>query len=134
GTPELPPRFRQIVGAARALSGRVMDRCNLTVARTSGNEDLPEFLAEQQVEVVASLPSWSPRSTDAQRGEGVFLESIEALRRFNVAGYGRAGSGLVLNLVTNPVGAFLPANQASLEREWKRALERRHGVVFHPPL
>jgi radical SAM/Cys-rich protein len=129
GAPELHPRFREIVTRARRLGRKVIDRCNLTIVHTAGNTDLPEFLAAQQVEVVASLPYYAPRQTDAQRGDGVFELSIAALKRFNALGYGRGG-GLVLNLVTNPVGAFLPAGQASLEREWKRELERRHGVVF----
>ena len=82
-------------------------------------------------EVVASLPSVAARQTDAQRGEGVFEASIAALRRFNALGYGVEGSGLVINLVTNPVGAYLPAPQRSLEADWKRELQRRHGVVFN---
>lgn len=130
GAPELHPRFRELVARARALGARVIDRCNLTIALAPGFEDLPGFLAAHQVEVVASLPYYAPRQTDLQRGDGVFERSITALRRFNALGYGRPRSGLVLNLVTNPVGAFLPAAQASLEREWKRELERRHGVVF----
>jgi radical SAM/Cys-rich protein len=130
GAPELHPRFREIVARARALGRKVMDRCNLTITQVAGQHDLPEFLAGHRVEVVASLPHYAARSTDAQRGEGVFEQSIAALRRFNELGYGDGRSGLVLNLVTNPVGAFLPGSQASLEREWKRELQRRHGVVF----
>jgi len=129
GAPELHPRFREIVTRARALGRKVMDRCNLTITQTAGNLDLPEFLAAHQVEVIASLPNFTLKQTDAQRGEGVFELSIAALRRFNELGYGR-GRGLVLNLVTNPVGAFLPAGQAALEREWRRELKRRHGVEF----
>ncbi len=83
------------------------------------------------MEVVASLPSFAPRQTDAQRGAGVFDDSIAALRRFNELGYGVEGSGLLLNLVTNPVGAFLPASQPSLEADWKRELQRKHGIVFN---
>jgi radical SAM/Cys-rich protein len=131
GAPEMHPRFREIVARARSLGRRVLDRCNLTITQTAGNRDLPEFLATQQVEVVASLPYYAPKQTDAQRGDGVFELSIAALRRFNALGYGQPGSGLVLNLVTNPVGAFLPANQVALEREWKRELARRHGVAFN---
>jgi radical SAM/Cys-rich protein len=109
----------------------VMDRCNLTITRLPNYADLPEFLAAHQVEVVASLPSVAARQTDAQRGEGVFEDSIAALRRFNELGYGAEGSGLLLNLVTNPVGAFLPGSQRSLEAEWKRDLQRRFGVSFN---
>jgi radical SAM/Cys-rich protein len=109
----------------------VMDRCNLTVTRLPNYADIPEFLAAHQVEVVASLPSFAARQTDAQRGGGVFESSIAALLRFNELGYGADGSGLVLNLVTNPVGAFLPASQRALEADWKRELQRRHGIVFN---
>ena len=108
-----------------------MDRCNLTITGLPSYADLPEFLALQQVEVVASLPSYSARQTDSQRGDGVFEASLAALRRFNAIGYGVEGSGLLLSLVTNPVGAFLPAPQRALETDWKRELERRHGIVFN---
>ena len=131
GAPELHPRFREIVARARAAGAHVMDRCNLTITRLPNYADLPEFLAAHQVEVVASLPSFAARQTDSQRGEGVFEDSIAALHRFNELGYGVDGSGLLLNLVTNPVGAFLPAAQASLEADWKRELWRRHGISFN---
>ena len=131
GAPELHPQFREIVRRARAAGRHVMDRCNLTITRLPNYADLPEFLAEHEVEVIASLPSFASRQTDAQRGEGVFDDSIAALRRFNELGYGVEGSGLVLNLVTNPVGAFLPAAQQPLEADWKRELQRRHGISFN---
>ena len=130
GAPELHPRFRDIVTRARALGRHVMDRCNLTITTLPNYADLPEFLARHQVEVVASLPSYAAAQTDRQRGDGVFAASLQALRRFNALGYGREGTGLVLNLVTNPVGAFLPASQAALERDWKRELKRRHDIEF----
>jgi radical SAM/Cys-rich protein len=131
GAPELHPLFRDIVGRARAAGRHVMDRCNLTITRLPNYADVPEFLAAHQVEVMASLPSFAARQTDAQRGDGVFEDSIAALRRFNGLGYGVEGSGLLLNLVTNPVGAFLPASQAALEADWRRELRRRHGIVFN---
>ncbi len=131
GAPELHPAFRDIVIRARAAGKHVMDRCNLTITGLPNYADLPEFLASHQVEVAASLPSHSARQTDSQRGEGVFEESIAALRRFNALGYGVEGSGLLLSLVTNPVGAFLPASQRSLEADWKRELQRRYGIVFN---
>jgi radical SAM/Cys-rich protein len=131
GAPELHPRFRDLVTRARAAGRHVMDRCNLTITQLPNYAYLPQFLADHGVEVVASLPSFAARQTDAQRGEGVFDQSIAALRRFNELGYGIEGSGLVLNLVTNPVGAFLPAGQAALERDWKRELSRRFGVSFN---
>jgi len=131
GAPELHPSFRDIVRRARAAGRHVIDRCNLTITRLPAYADLPEFLAEHDVEVIASLPSFAARQTDAQRGEGVFEDSIAALRHFNALGYGVEGSGLVLNLVTNPVGAFLPGSQKSLEADWKRELQRRHGITFN---
>lgn len=131
GAPELHPLFRDIVRRARAAGRHVMDRCNLTITMLPTYADLPEFLAEHQVEVVASLPSYAARQTDAQRGAGVFEQSLAALRHFNELGYGVEGSGLLLNLVTNPVGAFLPAPQGQLEADWKRELQRRHGISFN---
>lgn len=131
GAPELHPLFRDIVRRARAAGRHVMDRCNLTITRLPAYASLPDFLAEHQVEVVASLPSFAGRQTDAQRGEGVFEDSIAALKRFNKLGYGADDSGLQLHLVTNPVGAFLPGSQAALEVDWKRELKRRHGIVFN---
>lgn len=131
GAPEMCPSFRDLVRGARALGRRVMDRCNLTILSAKGFEDLPEFLAEHQVEVVCSLPHYRALSTDRQRGEGVFDASIEGLRKLNALGYGQPGSGLEITLVTNPVGAFLPAGQASLEAEWKRELDARFGIAFN---
>jgi radical SAM/Cys-rich protein len=130
GAPELNPSFEYLVEESRRLGRRVIDRCNLTVLLAPRLAHLPEFLAGQGVEVVASLPHYRALNTDRQRGAGVFQRSIEALKRLNAAGYGVAGSGRKLVLVTNPVGAFLPASQASLEGEWKREMRRLHGVVF----
>jgi radical SAM/Cys-rich protein len=129
GAPELNPQFRFLVREATALGRRVIDRCNLSVLLLPAQRDLVSFLAGHRVEVVASLPSFRASGTDAQRGEGVFGRSVESLRLLNAAGYGRGGR-LVLNLVHNPVGAFLPGDQASLERDYRRELETRHGVVF----
>lgn len=131
GAPELHPEFRRIVGTAVALGSHVIDRCNLTVTRLPNYRWVPSFLAEHRVEVVASLPYFQGRQTDAQRGEGVFEDSVAALRELNALGYGIPASGLLLNLVTNPVGAFLPPNQPAAERDWKRELDRRHGIVFN---
>ena len=130
GAPEMAPVFRYVVETARGLGRHVLDRCNLTILTTSLGRDLPEFLAANGVEVVCSLPHYRKPFTDRQRGDGVFERSLEGLRRLNAVGYGREGSGLRLVLVTNPVGAFLPAGQASLEREWKREMLRLHGVEF----
>jgi radical SAM/Cys-rich protein len=131
GAPELHPRFREIVERARSLDRHVIDRCNLTIVGVPAYADLPELLAMNGVEVVASLPSYVQRGTDAQRGDGVFEDSVHALRRFNAVGYGKDGTGLILNLVTNPVGEYLPGNQRALDREWHRELKRRYGVEFN---
>ena len=129
GAPELNPNFRHLVREGTALGRHVMDRCNLTVLLLPSQSELVEFLSMHRVEVVASLPSFRPAGTDAQRGGGVFEKSLEALRRLNAAGYGKGGD-LVLNLVHNPVGAFLPGGQASLERDYKRELGSRYGIAF----
>ncbi|TMH03768.1 MAG: radical SAM/Cys-rich domain protein [Betaproteobacteria bacterium] len=131
GAPELNPQFRRMVVAARAAGARVIDRCNLTVLSEAGQEGLDEFLAQQQVEVVASLPCYSKDNVDAQRGEGVFERSIEGLQRLNKLGYGQGGTELILNLVYNPLGPYLPPSQTDLEREYRRILGERFGVVFN---
>jgi len=130
GAPDLHPDFRWLVEEARALGRKVIDRCNLTILEYPAYRDLPAFFAQHQVELVCSLPHYRSLLTDRQRGEGTFERSLSALRRLNEVGYGRAGSGLRLVLVANPVGAFLPAGQASLEREWKCELFRLYGVSF----
>jgi radical SAM/Cys-rich protein len=131
GAPELNANFRWLVQEARALGRHVLDRCNLSILLVKPQERLAEFLAEQRVEIVASLPYFRPAQADAQRGEGVFEKSIEALRRLNTLGYGVEGSGLTLNLVHNPVGAFLPPAQHSIEAQFKRELARSYGVIFN---
>ncbi len=129
GAPELNPSFRRLVDEARRLGRRVLDRCNLTVLFESGMEDLPDFLASRRVTVVASLPCYGPENVEAQRGVGVFDASIAALRRLNALGYGR-GDGLVLDLVYNPVGPFLPPPQAELEGRYREELGRAFDIVF----
>jgi radical SAM/Cys-rich protein len=131
GAPELNPNFRRLVAESRALGARVMVRHNLTVTFEPGQDDLPEFFRGHAVEVVSSLPYFLGQQTDAQRGPGVFEKSIEALKRLNAVGYGAEGSGLALNLVYNPVGAFLPPPQTSIEADFKRELLARHGVTFN---
>jgi radical SAM/Cys-rich protein len=130
GAPELNPHFEYLVGACAERGLHVIDRCNLTILLVRRYRHLPEWLAERGVEVACSLPHYRELSTDAQRGAGTYAKSLEALRRLNAAGYGRGGHQRVLTLVTNPVGAFLAGSQASLETEWKRALERQHGITF----
>lgn len=131
GAPELNPSFRFLVTEARRDGHHVMDRCNLTVLFEPGQQDLVEFLADMHVEVVASLPCYSQDNVDKQRGHGVYDKSIQALRRLNAAGYGQEGSGLLLNLVYNPVGAFLPPPQEKLEDDYKRELTTRFGITFN---
>src|SRR5207302_8828767 len=108
GAPELNPHFRKLVSAARALGVRVMDRCNLTILEEPGHEELAAFLAREEVEVVASMPCYLEDNVDRQRGKGVFEASVRALKKLNALGYGREGSGLILNLVYNPQGPALP--------------------------
>jgi radical SAM/Cys-rich protein len=130
GAPELNPHFRWLVEECTSLGRHVMSRCNLTILETGAHRDLAEFYAKHRVELVCSLPHYQQACTDVQRGAGVFEKSIRALRRLNALGYGDGESGLRLVLVTNPVGAKLPAPQACLEAEWKRELGHRHGVCF----
>ena len=131
GAPELNPHFRHLVRSAREMGVRVMDRCNLTILEVPGQEDLAEFLAGQQVEIVASLPCYQEDNVDRQRGKGVFDTSIRALRRLNALGYGNERTGLVLNLVYNPQGPSLPPPQEQLEADYKRILSQQHGVIFN---
>ncbi len=129
GAPELNPDFRMLVTEARRRDVHVIDRCNLTILLEPGQEDLAEFLAQQRVEVTASLPCYQQSNVDAQRGAGVFAKSIAALQRLNELGYGR-DAGLVLNLVHNPGGAALPSPQDALEAAYRNELGTRHGIVF----
>jgi radical SAM/Cys-rich protein len=131
GAPELNSNFRYLVSAARALNLTVIDRCNLTVLEEADQADTAEFLAQQQVEITASLPCYLEQNVDAQRGDGVFQKSLDALRRLNTLGYGLTGSGLVLNLVYNPQGPSLPPDQAKLEIDYKRELKQRYGIDFN---
>jgi radical SAM/Cys-rich protein len=131
GAPELHPDFRRVVREARSLGVRVIDRCNLTILFEPGQDDLAPFLADQSVEVVASLPCYSQDNVDKQRGQGVFDKSIAALQQLNALGYGQPGSGLTLNLVYNPQGATLPPDQVSLQADYKRELLAHFGVVFN---
>jgi radical SAM/Cys-rich protein len=130
GAPELNPHFRYLVDACAGRGKHVIDRCNLTVLLLPRCADLPAWLGERGVEVVSSLPHYRRPGTDAQRGDGTFARSIEALRRLNDAGYGQGDPRRRLTLVTNPVGAFLPGSQHSLERDWKAGLRAHHGVTF----
>jgi len=132
GAPEMIPDFRYFVERVTAipLSRHLIDRCNLTILRERRYEDLPEFLARHEVEIIASMPCYTPENVNAQRGEGVFEGSIAALQLLNSLGYG-IDPELPLHLVYNPVGAFLPGPQAELEADYKRELREHFGVVFN---
>ena len=129
GAPELNPHFRDLVRQARALDVHVIDRCNLTILQEPGQADLADFLAAQQVEIVASLPCYLEDNVDRQRGNGVFERSIRALQTLNALGYGR-DPALPLSLVFNPQGAALPPPQQALEADYRRMLGERFGIVF----
>lgn len=131
GAPELSGHFRRLVVAARALGVEVMDRCNLTILSEPGQDDLAAFLAGQGVQVVASMPCYSPANVDRQRGDGVFDLSIAGLQQLNALGYGVEGSGLTLNLVYNPQGPSLPPPQGALEADYKRELLQHFGIRFN---
>jgi radical SAM/Cys-rich protein len=131
GSPEMNPEFRWLVGEARTRGIHVMDRLNPTIIEEPGYAWVPEFLAAHRVEAVASLPCYSAANVDEQRGDGVFEASITALQKMNALGYGHAGSGLVLNLVYNPNGAFLPPPQEALEADYRQLLGEQFGIVFN---
>jgi radical SAM/Cys-rich protein len=130
GAPEMIPDFRYFVTEAAKTGARIIVRHNLTVMFEENQTDLPEFFAENKVEVVSSLPYFLQMQTDAQRGRGVFDKSIEALKKLNSVGYG-IDKNLVLNLVYNPVGAFLPPEQFAIEADFRRELYTRYGIVFN---
>ncbi len=129
GAPEMNPHFRYLVQALRAQNIQVIDRCNLTILLEPGFESLGQFLAEQGVHIVASLPCYEPKNVAEQRGKGVYEQSVEALQMLNGFGYGK-GEALKLDLVYNPNGAFLPPPQAALQADYKRALGDKYGIQF----
>jgi len=131
GAPEMNPHFKHLVQEARALGVRVIDRCNLTILGEDGYAEIAPFLANYGVEAVASLPCYLGENVDAQRGDGVFEASIDALKLLNSVGYGIEGSGLTLTLVYNPQGASLPPSQQELEAAYKRELHLRFGITFN---
>ena len=131
GAPELNPNFRRIVSRASSLGRHVIDRCNLSVLLLKSQTDLAKFLADQRVEIIASLPYFLSERTNAQRGKGVFEKSIEAIKLLNSFGYGDADSDLQLNLVYNPTGAFLPPSQLTMEMQFKHELKNRYHVTFN---
>ena len=131
GAPELNPYFRDFVSAARQRGLNVIDRCNLTVLFESDQQDTAQFLADNRVRIVASMPCYLKDNVDRQRGDGTFDSSLKALRLLNTLGYGRAGTGLVLDLVFNPQGPYLPPSQDSLEQDYKQHLSEQYGIEFN---
>lgn len=131
GAPELNPNFRWFIEELSNLEIKILDRCNLTVFFEKGQENTPEFLARHQVQVVASLPCYLKENVEKQRGNGVFDKSIRALKHLNHLGYGNPGSGLILNLVYNPVGPVLPPEQTGLQADYKEELLRLYGIYFN---
>lgn len=131
GAPEMNANFRRLVLTATQQGIKVIDRCNLTILSEPGYEDLADFLAENKVEVVASLPCYLEENVDAQRGKGVFGGSIEGLQKLNALGYGKDNTGLILNLVYNPQGPSLPPSQIELEAAYKKILEEKFDIVFN---
>lgn len=130
GAPEMNPDFRYFVTEARKLGVHVIDRCNLTILLANGYEDMADFLAEHDVEIVASLPCYLESNTDQQRGDGAYRQSITALQKLNALGYGQSDSSRSLTLVYNPVGSSLPPNQQALEDDYREVLRREHNVEF----
>ncbi|MCU7809860.1 MAG: arsenosugar biosynthesis radical SAM protein ArsS [Candidatus Thiodiazotropha sp. (ex Notomyrtea botanica)] len=131
GAPELNRDFRYLVEAAAGMGVHVIDRCNLTILLEPGQEDLAEFLAAHEVEIVASLPCYLEENVDSQRGKGTYHDSIEGLKRLNQLGYGSLGSPLQLNLVYNPTGPSLPPPQGPLEADYRKQLDERFGIQFN---
>ena len=132
GAPELNPHFRWFVAECKKLGVHIIDRCNLTIiVANPKHHDLPQFFADHRVHLICSLPHFSKLRTDHQRGEGVFNDSLRALKMLNDVGYGKEGTGLVLDLVHNPSGAFLPSDQSVMELEFKRQLKSKYDIGFN---
>lgn len=131
GAPEMHPQFRDFAARCRQMGKEVIVRTNLTILTEDGYTDLVDFFKENKLVVVASFPYFRKEETDAMRGKGVFEKSVKAIRRLNGVGYGREGSGLILNLMYNPSGAYLPPPQAMLEKDFKREMGKKYGLVFN---
>ncbi len=131
GAPELNPHFSYLVSEAKQRGLHIIDRCNLTVLAEPGQEQLADFLAQHQVEIVASMPCYEKDNVDAQRGKGAYSASINGLKKLNALGYGQQNNRLQLNLMYNPTGAFLPPSQQDLQNDYKRELKQRFGIEFN---
>ena len=131
GAPEMNPDFKWFVSEIKKLNRHIIVRSNLTILVSNGFEGYPKFLADNNVEIISSLPYYTASNTDRQRGDGVFDKSIQAIKALNELGYGKDDSRLIFNLVYNPLGAFLPPRQESLEKDYKRELWNKFGLVFN---
>ncbi|MEE9396440.1 MAG: arsenosugar biosynthesis radical SAM (seleno)protein ArsS [Methylococcales bacterium] len=131
GAPEMNPHFKELIYQAKQLDIHTIDRCNLTILEEPDHQDLAEFLAEKNIEIIASLPCYLEENVDQQRGNGAFQKSITALKKLNDLGYGEEQSGLTLNLVYNPQGPTLPPPQNELETAYKKHLKDGFGIVFN---
>ena len=131
GAPEMNPLFKDLVIAARERDVKVIDRCNLTILLEPGYEDMADFLAQNEVEIVASLPCYIEENVDGQRGKGVYQKSMQALKQLNDLGYGDEHSNLTLTLVYNPTGPFLPPPQETLEQDYKTFLSNEFDIQFN---
>ena len=131
GAPEMNPDFKWFVSEIKKLNRHITVRSNLTILVSNGFEDYPKFLADNNIEIISSLPYYTASNTDRQRGDGVFDKSIQAIKILNELGYGKEATGLIFNLVYNPLGAFLPPKQESLEKDYKRELWNKFGLVFN---
>jgi radical SAM/Cys-rich protein len=131
GAPEMNPHFRWFVDEVYKMGKHIIVRSNLTILDTHKFGDLPQFMAERGVEITCSLPFYNKDRTDRQRGEGTYDKSMKVLKILNEFGYGKVETGLLLNLVYNPVGAFLPPDQSALEKDYKKTLMNEHGIVFN---
>ena len=131
GAPEMNPHITKLVEGVVSLAGRVLFRCNLTTIVEEDREELLELLRSNGVVIIASLPALNAKQTDSQRGDNVFEKSLEALRKLNRLGYGEPGSGLELDIVSNPAGAFLPPAQKEMEERFRKVMEKKWGLHFN---
>lgn len=131
GSPEMNPNLKWFIKECYGLDEHIIIRSNLTILLEPEFEDLQDFYADHQIEIIASLPYYLERTVDLQRGQGIFRKSIQVLKKLNEIGYGDKDTGLVLNLVYNPTGAFLPPPQHAIEADFKRELSQRYGIKFN---
>ena len=131
GAPEMNPNFKKLILSLKNQNINIIDRCNLTIFFEKGYEDLPNFLAENKVIITASLPCYEKENVEKQRGSGVFDKSINAIKILNNLGYGKTDTGLVLNLVYNPINPTLPPPQEKLEDDYKKALYEKYNITFN---